>query len=1404
MKRAISIFLVLVIMFSVIPIAEIIASAAMEVTNVTVEKGYTATFTCVGGYTHISFRGDPIIAQVTGYDSSGAVFYSKRICGKLSEGTAGLFSRAGYVWVVEVYYGSATVGYNIGNPKIEFKENEVDIFPVFETNIENIYLSVGDTAKFDISWAQPGYYAAVNTNYNGYTNLAGVRYRFVNGYGSSDEKCAVVQDGTILAKSVGQVTIGMAAKFGFSENEYITFGAVCTVTVIDDYGLSEAHERYNAQGNDKYFNIVADKDGKRDVGFDITFDDKTMNTEDDYQTICTFPDKYEGSVKFSKDGYIPYVMENKYINSYNWVKLANERTDGAPSILAVLGQKTGSNEWHNLQLRTLNIFEESAETYCIDAEIYSNDNLFKSVWLQQGNVNIPLSNGTTGEVALGQLLKSDGGPVYLKAETYEGLCISTQLMINVFRPDKYAYLDFGDNGGLTAEVEEDVDVFKGMPFSLKLGGNIPFEYSVDENGKFKATIGLLNTHSATATYYDAVKETVHKVDKFTGDSYTTQNAKEVDNLLAKMKKDGIEQLEAQASVGFECKAGFLGYAEGQRDETGALVVTDMGIICTIGMECSLKRQSFAFSVPYYWKVAVGAEMQVPILAQGMNEKGNFVLKTPDLVMEIKFTGSIMMGYMGVVGAGVKLTSSLIISGPKNSSLSETKWVINAKFTMVTEFLNFEYEESWWGDLENHVLYDPKKDKKTVTVNSEVMNSLTDERYYIQTPRTDSSISINTEDVLKNGDSLSETLIPNSYSNSMPQIINKDGKILLIWVGDNESRTVENRTCIYYSVYDPESNQWSETKPVADNGKADYNPILKKIGDKAYLVWQKSSVEYDSGATMSDIASALDIVYAEYNFDTNEFSDFVNVSGENNVYDFSPDVIQIDGNVAVAWAQNDANDIFGVDGEESIYFAMVLEDSIERNEIANNLNSVYGLAIERTEDDIIINYALDVDGDHLTYEDVEIFAISTSTGENNQITENDVLDQLPMVFDEKLYWYSDGIVTDGEIDVNCILDDTKYKMISDGNGTQVVVYTVQNDLENNVFATINDGNGWGEPIQITDFENSYITDFGASVENGVISVVANCKEVVEDGKLSNSSLKFVQKSLGVDLAVEDADYVKYTLVEGGRLEGSATIVNKGGATAHLAVVDIRDADGNTIAQKAVSDCVLPGESIDVSFYCNVDDITSDELTIKVRCNEEDDYIDNNSTVLQISKQDVAVEKSFAESVGNGNVVITTFVANYGMEECNGIQLEFRKNSIDGEIIGTCEISTLDKLSRSFVTYKSDMIDFGDIVYITAINSKAENLTGNNYDFAYVTSPVQCTIEQVGDSTDESIEEYNGILGDINKNGMIDSMDYLYLKRAYFKQYVLDDIRVGDINKNGVIDSMDYLYLKRAYFKQYVLA
>ena len=83
-------------------------------------------------------------------------------------------------------------------------------------------------------------------------------------------------------------------------------------------------------------------------------------------------------------------------------------------------------------------------------------------------------------------------------------------------------------------------------------------------------------------------------------------------------------------------------------------------------------------------------------------------------------------------------------------------------------------------------------------------------------------------------------------------------------------------------------------------------------------------------------------------------------------------------------------------------------------------------------------------------------------------------------------------------------------------------------------------------------------------------------------------------------------------------------------------------------------------------------------------------------------------------------------------------------------------------------------------------------------------LRCTCGYVLDSEVIPVVS-TGMLGDINDNGKIDSMDYVLLKRAYFGTYKIPDeiFWRGDINGNGKIDSMDYVLLKRAYFGTYKL-
>ena len=61
----------------------------------------------------------------------------------------------------------------------------------------------------------------------------------------------------------------------------------------------------------------------------------------------------------------------------------------------------------------------------------------------------------------------------------------------------------------------------------------------------------------------------------------------------------------------------------------------------------------------------------------------------------------------------------------------------------------------------------------------------------------------------------------------------------------------------------------------------------------------------------------------------------------------------------------------------------------------------------------------------------------------------------------------------------------------------------------------------------------------------------------------------------------------------------------------------------------------------------------------------------------------------------------------------------------------------------------------------------------------------------------------LVGDVNFNNKIDMVDYILLKRTYFRTYKFNDAqnKAGDINKNGEIDMTDYILIKRIYFGTY---
>ncbi len=89
------------------------------------------------------------------------------------------------------------------------------------------------------------------------------------------------------------------------------------------------------------------------------------------------------------------------------------------------------------------------------------------------------------------------------------------------------------------------------------------------------------------------------------------------------------------------------------------------------------------------------------------------------------------------------------------------------------------------------------------------------------------------------------------------------------------------------------------------------------------------------------------------------------------------------------------------------------------------------------------------------------------------------------------------------------------------------------------------------------------------------------------------------------------------------------------------------------------------------------------------------------------------------------------------------------------------------------------DIGEAIILYGVDTEANTVQSNAY--AVITAS-------------------DGILGDVNNDGVVDMFDYLIVKSIYFEKYTptSDELVRSDVNSDGAVDMFDYLIVKNTYF------
>lgn len=304
--------------------------------------------------------------------------------------------------------------------------------------------------------------------------------------------------------------------------------------------------------------------------------------------------------------------------------------------------------------------------------------------------------------------------------------------------------------------------------------------------------------------------------------------------------------------------------------------------------------------------------------------------------------------------------------------------------------------------------------------------------------------------------------------------------------------------------------------------------------------------------------------------------------------------------------------------------------------------------------------------------------------------------------------------------------------------QAIVYSAADEAGNNqVFALINDGYGWGEPLQLTEVSSSSIGGFSAVITDDYqIKILAAVWSFGENGAYEHADLMLLDRDLNCDLAVSGADYIRDTLVAGQTLTFTVDVTNNSGKTVQGVQVIARN--GMTeLASSEFGITLLPGQTKTAYLNYTLPDtlsLTSAEITVLPTALEDLNAGDNTAECL-FRSLDISVETCAAVHTESGTQILAQ-VVNRGSSASESFTVVFRQSGSEGPELGRQSVEPLAPGELKNVVLPLDKaLTEGEIVCVTAEPQENENLLGNNSAYATVRSIFTQTIDMTAAGTYE---------------------------------------------------------------------
>ncbi len=830
-------------------------------------------------------------------------------------------------------------------------------------------------------------------------------------------------------------------------------------------------------------------------------------------------------------------------------------------------------------------------------------------------------------------------------------------------------------------------------------------------------------------------------------------------------------------------------------------------------------------VPVYWRTALKTVLGVQLALTSWAEDGSPILQ-----------GTIPFGIYAKIMLGIGVADVLAAEGylggsvnmqlqfPNDEPLQQLTIELDGKIRLVVWVFKYEntllhYE---WYLVGGQSAMMPMAIEKLESEKFELMKrDYLDSDYAVWTPEVPQEKQDNLMMILE-GQTMGaggvepneeQLLQSNVFSQSQPTIAADGNDLLLAWIYDDPIRTNINRTELVFSKC--VNDVWSPPVAIDDDGTADFSPQLINLptGD-AFCIWENAKQELPNDVNLTEMAASMEIAVSFYDNDLVAWT--TQSITDNNHLDRSPRIAAADNNTAMAvWIYNDKDDILGSDSNalnEIRYSKWDGSTWDEPNTVATDIGLIIKTALAYDGNEAVYVYTVDPNYSWETATDRELYAIiynDNSWSEPYRLTDDNLLDANPqVVYDKKdvlLLWYRDAnLVSCYNFDMNNV---DKALLTSGSSGTMdfrlakspagqiSLIWTETSDEGVDIFTATYDSelSVWSKAYQLTsdaNMERSVTATYAGSDE---LALAYNKVEIIDNNGIPEPNrvdLYVLRHSIEADLAIAPND-ISFSIANplpGSIVDVNAVIYNLGDvAEVNVPVAFYNgnpDSNGVLIDDiQTIAGPVPAGDTATATaswFIPAVNEPQQIYVVIDPNFENEDADRSNNVASISVMAPDLTVAQITSERIGPKTRGITARITNFGGLGAENIAVSIRKQTVNGEELGSFNISELDPNTSYDVWHVWDIAaqDFNDVEILLHVIADPNN-TINELD--------------ENDNTAFGLVQV-GKVADITDNGRIDFTDFAKLANNWVENCIAPDwCEACDFNQSQQVDFTDLLKL-----------